>query len=104
MERLGDLDHHHHQEVASDTNQEDGGLEDCSDETVEAAVIDRRRTQLLVLLHGQVREVHHLSRTGDRHVRHDLSQVCSKSGPVWSGQTRDNEATARSGSRQVAAR
>ena len=39
MERPGDDDHHHHQQVAGDTNQEDGGLKDCPDETVQAAVI-----------------------------------------------------------------
>ena len=41
MERPGDYHHHHHQQVASDTNQEDGGLEDCSDDAVEGAVIGR---------------------------------------------------------------
>ena len=39
VERPGDGHHHHHQQVASDTDQEDGGLENGPDETVESAVI-----------------------------------------------------------------
>ena len=95
MERPGDGHHHHHQQVASDTDQEDGGLENGPDETVESAVILWLGTQLLVILNGQERVVQRFSTagastTGARHIQHWKFYANS-------GQIREHEATAGSG-------